>query len=87
MPVTAADLQLAQRLADAAGEAIRPLFRADYASEHKADRSPVTEAARAFGITAVRMGGQCGSGTEAGFGFNEIGDILWDTGTHLEIWQ
>lgn len=42
-----ADLLLAHRLADAAGDAIRPLFRARFAVEHKADASPVTEADRA----------------------------------------
>ena len=47
MPVTAADLALAQRLTDAAGAAIRPFFRAVYATELKEDRSPVTEADRA----------------------------------------
>ncbi|WP_420608169.1 inositol monophosphatase family protein [Novosphingopyxis sp.] len=41
------EIALAQRLADAAGAAIRPLFRADYASEAKADASPVTAADRA----------------------------------------
>ncbi len=41
------DLKLAHRLADAAGEAIRPLFRGNWDSERKADRSPVTEADRA----------------------------------------
>lgn len=40
------DLALANRLADAAGAAIRPLFRAAYRSEAKADASPVTEADR-----------------------------------------
>ena len=44
---TQAELDLAHRLADAAGEAIRPLFRGDWASEKKADRSLVTEADRA----------------------------------------
>jgi inositol-phosphate phosphatase / L-galactose 1-phosphate phosphatase / histidinol-phosphatase len=42
-----ADIQLIVRLADAAGAAIRPLFRADFAHEAKADSSPVTEADRA----------------------------------------
>mgnify|MGYP001347526424 CR=1 FL=1 len=42
-----ADLRLAQRLADAAGAAIRPFFRARYAMEAKADATPVTEADRA----------------------------------------
>ena len=55
MPVTAADLQLANRLADAAGEAIRPFFRADYALELKADRSPVTEADRAAEAAMRRL--------------------------------
>ena len=41
------DLKLAHRLADAAGEAIRPLFRGNWDSERKADSSPVTEADRA----------------------------------------
>lgn len=41
------DLALAQRLADAAGAAIRPFFRAAFAHETKADASPVTEADRA----------------------------------------
>jgi len=41
------DLRLAERLADAAGAAIRPFFRAAYQSETKADSSPVTEADRA----------------------------------------
>ncbi|RVT43771.1 histidinol-phosphatase [Sphingobium algorifonticola] len=41
------DFTLAQRLADAAGEAIRPFFRARYDTEFKADTSPVTEADRA----------------------------------------
>jgi histidinol phosphatase-like enzyme (inositol monophosphatase family) len=40
------DLALAHRLADAAGAVIRPLFRAAYQSEAKADASPVTEADR-----------------------------------------
>lgn len=43
----AAEIDLANRLADAAGEAIRPLFRADFAEERKSDRSYVTEADRA----------------------------------------
>ncbi len=41
------DLTLAHRLADAAGAAIRPFFRARYDLEYKADQSPVTEADRA----------------------------------------
>jgi inositol-phosphate phosphatase / L-galactose 1-phosphate phosphatase / histidinol-phosphatase len=42
-----ADIALAHRLADAAGEAIRPFFRARFDLEHKQDASPVTEADRA----------------------------------------
>ena len=41
------DIALAARLADAAGAAIRPLFRARYSIETKEDASPVTEADRA----------------------------------------
>ena len=42
-----ADIALAHALADAAGAAIRPLFRADFAQEVKADFSPVTQADQA----------------------------------------
>jgi len=41
------DLTLAHRLADAAGEAIRPFFRARFDLEFKSDKSPVTEADKA----------------------------------------
>lgn len=41
------DILLANRLAEAAGEAIRPFFRARFERETKPDRSPVTEADRA----------------------------------------
>lgn len=41
------DIILAHRLAEAAGDAIRPFFRARFDRETKADRSPVTEADRA----------------------------------------
>ncbi|MBB6124066.1 histidinol-phosphatase [Sphingobium subterraneum] len=41
------DLALANRLADAAGNAIRPFFRARYDTDYKSDASPVTEADRA----------------------------------------
>ena len=41
------DIALANRLADAAGAAIRPLFRGQWSEERKADRSFVTEADRA----------------------------------------
>jgi histidinol phosphatase-like enzyme (inositol monophosphatase family) len=42
-----ADISLALRLADAAGEAIRPYFRNGVASERKSDATPVTLADRA----------------------------------------
>ena len=42
MPVSQADIDLAQRLADAAGAAIRPYFRAEHGLETKDDASPVT---------------------------------------------
>lgn len=45
--MTPADLQLANRLADAAGATIRPLFRGQWSEERKDDRSYVTEADRA----------------------------------------
>ena len=45
--MTPADLALANRLADAAGAAIRPLFRAHGETETKADHSAVTQADRA----------------------------------------
>lgn len=41
------DLALVNRLADAAGAAIRPLFRGTWSEEQKADRSFVTEADQA----------------------------------------
>ncbi len=41
------DIALARRLADAAGQAIRPYYRAAFAMETKADASPVTQADRA----------------------------------------
>ncbi|MGP1281597.1 MAG: inositol monophosphatase family protein, partial [Parasphingopyxis sp.] len=53
MPTLSDDIALANRLADAAGDAIRPLFRADFAREDKADASPVTEADKAA-ETAIR---------------------------------
>jgi inositol-phosphate phosphatase/L-galactose 1-phosphate phosphatase/histidinol-phosphatase len=46
MPVSQADIDLAHRLADAAGAAIRPYFRAEHGVETKADHSPVTRADR-----------------------------------------
>lgn len=45
--MTPADILLANRLADAAGAAIRPFFRAHFTHEAKDDASPVTEADRA----------------------------------------
>ncbi|WP_404335960.1 histidinol-phosphatase [Sphingomonas sp. MMS12-HWE2-04] len=46
MAVTQNDIALAQRLADAAGAAIRPRFRAEHGLEAKEDLSPVTLADR-----------------------------------------
>jgi inositol-phosphate phosphatase / L-galactose 1-phosphate phosphatase / histidinol-phosphatase len=45
--IPANDIALAHRLADAAGTAIRPYFRAEFGLETKADSSPVTLADRA----------------------------------------
>lgn len=45
--MTTSDLALANMLADAAGEAIRPLFRGDWGEERKPDATFVTEADRA----------------------------------------
>lgn len=45
--ISDADIQLALRLADAAGAAIRPYFRARFEIETKPDDSPVTAADRA----------------------------------------
>ena len=42
-----ANIALANRLADAAGAAIRPFFRTEFTHESKGDASPVTEADRA----------------------------------------
>jgi histidinol phosphatase-like enzyme (inositol monophosphatase family) len=47
MRITEADIALAERLANAAGAAIRPYFRAAFDVETKSDRSPVTTADRA----------------------------------------
>ena len=49
------DFALAQALADAAGAAIRPFFRAPTEHEAKADASPVTEAVRAAETAMRRM--------------------------------
>ncbi len=53
MTVRPEDIALAKRLADAAGEAIRPYFRAEHGLETKDDASPVTLADRAA-ETAIR---------------------------------
>jgi histidinol phosphatase-like enzyme (inositol monophosphatase family) len=47
MRITPADIAFANRLADAAGAAIRPYFRAEHGLESKPDQSPVTLADRA----------------------------------------
>jgi inositol-phosphate phosphatase / L-galactose 1-phosphate phosphatase / histidinol-phosphatase len=47
MPVSPTDIALAERLADAAGAAIRPYFRSEHGVEAKDDQSPVTLADRA----------------------------------------
>lgn len=46
MRITPADIDLANRLADAAGAVIRPYFRTPHGLETKADHSPVTLADR-----------------------------------------
>ncbi|MBC2776240.1 histidinol-phosphatase [Parasphingopyxis marina] len=51
--MTPKDIDLANRLAEAAGEAIRPFFRAAFTLEDKADATPVTEADKAA-ETAIR---------------------------------
>ena len=53
MVFTTSDIELAGRLADAAGKAIRPFFRAEHGLEMKGDDSPVTKADRA-GEAAMR---------------------------------
>jgi histidinol phosphatase-like enzyme (inositol monophosphatase family) len=49
------DIALANALADAAGAAIRPFFRARYDIESKADASPVTEADRAAELAIRKL--------------------------------
>jgi histidinol phosphatase-like enzyme (inositol monophosphatase family) len=49
------DVDLAERLAEAAGAAIRPFFRAKFDVETKADASPVTEADRAAEAAMRRL--------------------------------
>jgi histidinol phosphatase-like enzyme (inositol monophosphatase family) len=46
MAISETDIALAERLADAAGAAIRPYFRGSFALEAKEDQSPVTLADR-----------------------------------------
>jgi histidinol phosphatase-like enzyme (inositol monophosphatase family) len=53
MRIRDTDIAFAQTLADAAGAAIRPYFRAEYGLETKSDQSPVTLADRA-GEQAMR---------------------------------
>ena len=55
MPVRQSDIDLAHRLADAAGDAIRPYFRAEHGLELKPDRSPVTAADRAAEAAMRRL--------------------------------
>lgn len=50
-----ADIALAGALANAAGEAIRPFFRGNFAQEDKADASPVTETDRAAEAAMRRL--------------------------------
>jgi len=50
-----ADIALAERLADVAGAAIRPFFRARFDIDTKADASPVTEADRAAEAAMRRL--------------------------------
>ncbi|MCA1198425.1 histidinol-phosphatase [Sphingomonas sp. R647] len=55
MPVSQADIDLAQRLADAAGAAIRPYFRGKFGLESKDDASPVTLADKAAEAAMRRL--------------------------------
>ncbi|WP_109808951.1 histidinol-phosphatase [Sphingosinithalassobacter portus] len=55
MPITSADIELAGRLADAAGAAIRPYFRAEHGLERKGDDSPVTHADKAAEAAMRRL--------------------------------
>jgi inositol-phosphate phosphatase/L-galactose 1-phosphate phosphatase/histidinol-phosphatase len=55
MPVSQADIDLAQRLADAAGAAIRPYFRGQFGLESKDDASPVTLADKAAEAAMRRL--------------------------------
>ena len=53
--MTPADVQLANRLANAAGEVIRPFFRSAFVLENKPDASPVTETDRAAEAAMRRL--------------------------------
>ena len=53
--VSSKDLEFANRLADAAGAVIRPLFRGAWSQEQKSDRSFVTEADRAAEAAMRRL--------------------------------
>ncbi len=55
MPVSQADIDLAERLADTAGAAIRPYFRAEHGLETKTDASPVTLADKAAEAAMRRL--------------------------------
>ncbi len=55
MPVSAADIALADRLAEVAGAAIRPFFRGAHGVELKPDQSPVTLADRAAEAAMRRL--------------------------------
>ncbi len=55
MIVPQSDIALAHRLADAAGAAIRPMFRADIGLETKDDLSPVTRADREAEMAMRRL--------------------------------
>ena len=55
MPVSQADIDLAGRLADAAGAAIRPYFRTEHGLESKDDASPVTLADKAAEAAMRRL--------------------------------
>lgn len=55
MPVSQADIDLALRLADAAGASIRPYFRAEHGLEAKDDSSPVTLADKAAEAAMRRL--------------------------------
>lgn len=55
MSLSETDIALAHALADAAGAAIRPFFRADFTIETKDDSSPVTQADRAAEAAMRRL--------------------------------